>query len=310
VEVSHDKVKKLRLDNGWTQDQLARVAGLGYGTIQRIERDGRCSLDSKMALSSALGVSYLDLSSEGTNLLDRLFSIRIVLDGAGNYKSVKANDPELLQVPKNQIWGKNCAEILPPELSDQTLKAIADLKSGVESIEFDYSLTVSAEPQFFRAKIIQSGPDSFLSVITEIDQQKVKEIKSLKSQALLNKVANTLKTGVWEVDLVTNDIHWTQQVFAIYEVDKTLNVEEGILYYAPQARPVIQQAFEELCASGKPYDLELPIISAKGKYLWVRVIGWTEYQNNKTFRRYSRHYPFKNTPIFADILILIPCTAG
>jgi transcriptional regulator with XRE-family HTH domain len=279
--VSHKKVKKLRLDNGWSQEQLARITGLSYRTIQRIERNGRCSLDSKMALSSAFGISFLELSSEAKDLLDRLFSLRFVLDGAGNYTSIVSSDPEMLVVPQAQIIGENCTTILPPEVSKQTLKSIADLKSGIESVEFDYSLVLPAGPQFFRSKMIQSGADSFLSVITEIDEQKVSEKKSFRHLALLNRVADTLKSGAWEVDLVTNDILWTQQVFAIYELDKTPTISEGLSFYAPQARPVIQQAFEKLSTLGEPYDLELPFISAKGKNLWVRVIGWAEYHNTQ-----------------------------
>jgi transcriptional regulator with XRE-family HTH domain len=279
--VSHQKVKNLRLDNGWTQDQLARITSLSYRTIQRIEKDGRCSLDSKMALSSAFGISFSELSSGEATLLDRLFSLRFVQDGAGTYKSVAADVPEMLQVPMNQIVGKNCADILPTELSNQILKAIADLKNGAKLIEFDYSLTLTAGPQFFRAKIINSGHDSFLSVITEIEQQKATEKKLLKSEAMLSKVADTLKSGAWEVDLTTNEILWTKQIFAIYEVDKTPTISEGILFYAPQARPIIQQAFEQLTTSGISYDLELPFITAKGRDLWVRVVGWAEYHETK-----------------------------
>ena len=279
--VSPKKVKKLRLDKGWTQDQLAVIAGVSYRTIQRIEKDGRCSLDTKMSLSSALGTSFLELSSEGTTLIDRLFILTLVQDSVGNYKSIKTSSPELLPLPQNQMLVKNCAEILPPELSDQVLKAINDLKRGAKSIEFDYSLTLSAGPQFFSARIIQSDQDSFLSVITEVGQKKASEIKLLKSEALLNMVADTLKSGAWEVDVVTNQVHWTQQVFAIYELDKTPTVAEGISFYPPEVRPIIQQAYVELYALGKPYDLELPFISAKGKKLWVRVIGWAESHNAK-----------------------------
>jgi PAS domain-containing protein len=279
--VCHEKVKKLRLDNGWTQEQLARITSLSYRTIQRIEKDGRCSLDSKMALSSAFGISFIELSIKSKTVLDRLFVITSVQDGAGNYKSFTTSDLEILPVPRDQIVGKNCADVFPPEQSNQMLNAIADLKNGAKFIEFDYSLTLSAGPQFFKAKIIQTEQDSFLSVITEVAHQKVSEKKLLRSEALLNTLADTLRSGAWEVDLVTNEILWTKQIFAIYEVDKTPTISEGILFYAPQARPIIQQAFEQLTTSGISYDLELPFITAKGRDLWVRVIGWAEYHETK-----------------------------
>jgi PAS domain S-box-containing protein len=69
-------------------------------------------------------------------------------------------------------------------------------------------------------------------------------------------------------------------VFDIYEIDKTPSITEGISFYAPEARPIIQQAFENLSASGEAYDLELPFITATGKNLWVRVSGWPVYHND------------------------------
>ena len=279
--VSPNKVKKLRVEKGWTQEQLAQVTSLSYRTIQRIEKDGRCSLDSKMALSSAFGISFLELTSEGTSVLDLFFSLRFLHDGAGNYKSVNASDPDTLTLPADQIVGKNCAEILPPEVSNQILIAIEDLKNGVKSVEFDYLLTLSDGPHFFRAKIIKSGQDLFLSVVTEISEQKSLEKKLLKSLALLNMVADSLKSGAWEFDLATNNSYWTQQVFDIHELDKTPTIAECLLFYAPQARPIIQEAFNKLYSSGEPFDLVLPFISATGKDLWVRVIGWAEYHNSK-----------------------------
>ena len=282
--VCPDKVKQLRIDNGWTQDQLAQITGLSYRTIQRIEKSGRCSLESKMALSSAFDITFLDLTSKESTLSSGSFCLRFVQDGAGNYKSLQTNAPDSLLVPQQEIIGKNCTDIFPYYLSNQILTAIDDLKTGVKSIEFDYQLALPAGPQFFKAKMIQSGRDSFLSVITEISEQKVVENKLIKSEALLSMVADTLKTGAWEFDVVTNDIYWTQQVFAIYELEKTPTIEEGILFYAPQARPIIQQAFEKLYTSGETYDLELPFITAKGNKLWVRVAGWAKYQNARIIK--------------------------
>ncbi len=53
MSVSSAVVRELRRDRGWSQEQLAAISGLSERTIQRIETDGACSLDSKMALASA-----------------------------------------------------------------------------------------------------------------------------------------------------------------------------------------------------------------------------------------------------------------
>jgi|SaaInl5LU_22_DNA_1037371.scaffolds.fasta_scaffold06892_3 transcriptional regulator with XRE-family HTH domain len=45
-------IKMQREKRGWSQEQLAEVSGLGLRTIQRIESEGRSSLESARALAS------------------------------------------------------------------------------------------------------------------------------------------------------------------------------------------------------------------------------------------------------------------
>lgn len=61
MSVSNKLVKLMREERGWSQEQLATICGISERTVQRIEKDGKCSLESKMALSSAFEVSPIDL---------------------------------------------------------------------------------------------------------------------------------------------------------------------------------------------------------------------------------------------------------
>jgi transcriptional regulator with XRE-family HTH domain len=54
-------VQTLRLKKGWTQEQLALVAGLSVRTVQRIERGETASAESLKALAAAFDVDFLDL---------------------------------------------------------------------------------------------------------------------------------------------------------------------------------------------------------------------------------------------------------
>lgn len=58
-------VRKLRLQRGWTQDQLAGIADLSVRTIQRIERGGPASLETARALGAAFDVDAALFTPEG-----------------------------------------------------------------------------------------------------------------------------------------------------------------------------------------------------------------------------------------------------
>ncbi|WP_448211731.1 helix-turn-helix domain-containing protein [Colwellia sp. MEBiC06753] len=54
MQLSPEKIKHFRKENGWSQDLLAQAAGLSLRTVQRIEKDGNASMETQMALAAAL----------------------------------------------------------------------------------------------------------------------------------------------------------------------------------------------------------------------------------------------------------------
>ncbi len=56
-------VRKLRLQRGWSQEQLALISGLNVRTIQRIERGQAPSLESKKSLAAAFEVQLATFDS-------------------------------------------------------------------------------------------------------------------------------------------------------------------------------------------------------------------------------------------------------
>ncbi|WP_286234054.1 helix-turn-helix domain-containing protein [Thalassotalea sediminis] len=62
--ISPDIIKNLRSQHGWTQEQLATISGVSSRTIQRIEKTGECSLESKMAIAAAFNVTPKFLVNE------------------------------------------------------------------------------------------------------------------------------------------------------------------------------------------------------------------------------------------------------
>jgi DNA-binding XRE family transcriptional regulator len=59
--VDRETIRTLRIERSWTQEQLASNAGLSLRTVQRIENDGRCSLESKKSLAATFELDAVDL---------------------------------------------------------------------------------------------------------------------------------------------------------------------------------------------------------------------------------------------------------
>ena len=92
---------------------------------------------------------------------------------------------------------------------------------------------------------------------------------------LLEQVAKVSGVGGWEVDLVDRQTYWSAQTKRIYELaeDHEPIFGQAIDSYAPEAQPIIRKAFDIGIATGQGWDLELPFITAKGRNIWIRVVG-------------------------------------
>ncbi len=92
--------------------------------------------------------------------------------------------------------------------------------------------------------------------------------------------------GGWEFDVKTRLQTWTDEVYRIHELEpgQRMTVDDGIKYYAPEAVPVISEAVQHAVIFGEPFDLELPIITAKGNRRWVHAVGRAYTENGLVTR--------------------------
>jgi transcriptional regulator with XRE-family HTH domain len=81
--IDTQQLKTLRREKSWSQEELATVANVSLRTIQRIEKTGRCSLESKKALASAFGIDATDFDIDYEALEKRQGAARGVKWGMG-----------------------------------------------------------------------------------------------------------------------------------------------------------------------------------------------------------------------------------
>ncbi|SHI39538.1 PAS domain S-box-containing protein [Pseudozobellia thermophila] len=107
------------------------------------------------------------------------------------------------------------------------------------------------------------------------------------NQELVLKAERVARIGGWEIDLLTNKIHWTDVTKEIHEVPKDYSphLQEGINFYKEGIhRDTISKVVDRAISEGTPWDVELIIVTAKGNELWVRAMGDVEMLNGKCIR--------------------------
>jgi len=109
----------------------------------------------------------------------------------------------------------------------------------------------------------------------DISARKQAEAALLESQAFLAQTGRIGGVGGWELDLETQNFDWTDESCHLYEVavGHRPSVAEALDFFPPAAQQQITDAVQHCVFSGQAFDIEMPIITAKGRHLWVRTVG-------------------------------------
>jgi PAS domain S-box-containing protein len=139
-----------------------------------------------------------------------------------------------------------------------------------------------------RARPIVEGvaESGFVGALEDVTDQRENDRRLRASEAFLDRTGRLAGVGGWEVDLLNGEVTWSDKTRAIHEVDADYRptLEAGIAFYGPETRQVVSAAVQEALRRGRPWDLELPFVTAKGRELWVRTFGEVEYAGDRPVR--------------------------
>lgn len=136
-------------------------------------------------------------------------------------------------------------------------------------------------------QITDTGNVNGLIVIHfDISSRRDTELALRESQGFLSRTGAAAGVGGWELNLVTQAVTWSEETRRLHDVDAQYvpTVDSAIRFYTPQSQIILQQAIEECISRAKPYDLELELVSAKGRHFWARATGTAEFDNGNAVR--------------------------
>lgn len=192
---------------------------------------------------------------------------------------------------------------LTGKTNDELLgKTMMDIYPGIEHTGMFAKLKQCMEertPQFLENKFtfpdgregyfdlkIQPISEGIFVLAVDISERKNAKKALQKSEATLNEAGKLANVGGWEIEVPTMSLHFSLQTYHIHELNPTdkIDVAQAIRYYSPEAQPIITDAFNRCLNSGEIWNLELPLITAKGNHIWVHTQGQAEFKDGKCIR--------------------------
>jgi signal transduction histidine kinase/CheY-like chemotaxis protein len=128
-----------------------------------------------------------------------------------------------------------------------------------------------SELQALEAQVVETRE----RVASELARRRQVEERLHRSQALLRQTSALARIGGYELDLATGRMLLTDETLSVLELpDGTdLDVTGFLGHFPTSSGRALEQAFTRCASSGRPFDLELTMLTRSGWTASVRVMG-------------------------------------
>jgi len=206
------------------------------------------------------------------------------LDVNGNFLDVNQTWLDLLGYQKDEVVGKWFGDFLTPKYKEafnkrfELFKKQGKVRSEFEMfkkngevvfIEFEGLIGYDAHNNFEKTYCI-------LNDVTErknIEKQLKQNMDDLvKSQAIS-------KVGTWRLDVETNEVVWSDELFKMYGFDPKLPIPpytEHMKLFTAKSWELLSTSLAKTSTQGIPYELELETVTKDGTNGWMWVRGEAE----------------------------------
>ena len=94
-----------------------------------------------------------------------------------------------------------------------------------------------------------------------------------RSETRLNEAQRVARLGSWELDLVSNSLMWSDEIFRIFEIDKErfgASYEAFLDAIHPDDREEVDRAYTQSVQTKEPYEIVHRLLMADGRVKYVR----------------------------------------
>ncbi len=203
----------------------------------------------------------------------------------GYYKKVNSAMSEMLGYTEKELLRRPIIDFVHPNDKQKTEEEFEALNRGEGNHYFENRHVTKSGKVIWLSWTTKPFYDEGITYSVAKDVTDEKELRELLDQA--NRLA---KIGSWELDLMNSEVYWSDITREIHEEEPDFepDLESGINYFKEgEPRKRILYAVEETVKDGTPWDLELPIITARGNEKWIRTIGEAELIDGKPVRIYG-----------------------
>ncbi len=221
-------------------------------------------------------------------ILDSTPDLIFFKDGDGVYRGCNNAFAEFVGRPETEIAGKTDFDLFDTEVAaffrdnDRKMLALGQRRSNEEWVTYPDGHRVLLDT----LKTPYYGPqDAALGVLgisRDITARYQADEQLRLSRQMLEEAQRIARIGSWDLDLLTNHLVWTREVYRIFELDPeeiTPSYDGFIAAIHPEDREIVDSAYRDSLRTRRPYKLEHRLLMQDGRIKYVEEQCETTYDD-------------------------------
>lgn len=206
----------------------------------------------------------------------------VVKNLEGTFLLTNRRFEEILGIDKEALRGTTDHDLLPPDVAKQHRATdAAAIKSGCPVITEETGKVQGKMHTFletvFPLRDERGNAFGVCWIGTEITDIRRAEEELQRTATELKEAQRVAHIGSWKLDVKTNTLQWSEELFRIHGRDPALAAPsfpgEFPTLFTPQSLSMLNAAFEKLMKDGLPFEHELETILPDGSHRWIAVRG-------------------------------------
>jgi len=123
----------------------------------------------------------------------------------------------------------------------------------------------------------------YLGLAADISEQKQTQSQLIDSQEKLNEAQRIAKVGSWTLELQSNHLEWSDEIFHLFEINKAefnASYEAFLEAIHPDDRDLVNQAYLNSLQTKQPYEIKHRLLFSDGRIKHVHESCETLFDNN------------------------------
>ena len=128
----------------------------------------------------------------------------------------------------------------------------------------------------------EEKPVHFAGHLSDIHERKLTAETIKLRESRLNEAQRLINAGDWELDLVTNQLRWSPQIYSIFEIDPKdfeVSSESFLAAVHPEDRDLVHKTYLDSVKNRNAYEIIHRLLMRDGRIKYVEEHGYTIYDS-------------------------------